>query len=90
MPLSLITAPDDMDIIAHETYGHRPPVKNCVVVYCALASFLFLEALLWMGSLILYLAQHHVLLHHRALTAEDSLKPYQIMFGRSTSIIFSK
>ncbi|EDQ99260.1 uncharacterized protein LACBIDRAFT_335177 [Laccaria bicolor S238N-H82] len=58
------------------------------VVYCALAIFLFLEALLRMGSLILYLSQQHVLLHHRALTAEDNLKPYQIMFGRSTSLIF--
>ncbi|KIJ93337.1 hypothetical protein K443DRAFT_646228 [Laccaria amethystina LaAM-08-1] len=62
--------------------------KNCLVVYCALATFLFLEALLRMGSLILYLSQHHVLLHHQTLIAEDSLKPYQIMFGRSTSIRF--
>jgi len=70
--------------------GNQPPTKNCQVVYLALAIFLFLEALLQMGSLILYLSQHHVLLHHRALTAEDSLKPYQIMFGRSTSVIFLK
>ncbi|EDR05148.1 uncharacterized protein LACBIDRAFT_303536 [Laccaria bicolor S238N-H82] len=69
-------------------YGQRPPVKNCLVIYCALAIFLLLEALLRMGSLILYLSQHHVLLQHRALTSEDSLKPYQIMFGRSTSITF--
>jgi hypothetical protein len=73
-------------------FGNRPlsPVKNCLVVYCALAIFLFLEALLRMGSLILYLSRHHVLLHHRALTAEDSLKPYQIMFGKSTSVILLK
>ena len=66
------------------------PVKTYLVIYCALAFFLFLEALLRMGSLILYLSRHHVLLHHRALTSEDSLKPYQIMFGRSTSITFLK
>ncbi|EDR01903.1 uncharacterized protein LACBIDRAFT_310378 [Laccaria bicolor S238N-H82] len=49
---------------------HQPPTINCVAVYIALAIFLFLEALLQMGSLILYCSQHHVLLHHRALTAE--------------------
>ena len=70
--------------------GNHPPTKNCVIVYISLAIFLCLEALLRMGSLILYLSQHHVLLHHRALTAGDSLKPYQIIFGRSTSVIFSK
>ena len=62
------------------------PAKNCVVVYCALGIFLFLEVLLRMGSLILYLSQNHVLLHHQALNAEDSLKCSQIIFGRSTSI----
>ena len=64
--------------------------KNCVVVYCALEIFLFLEALIRMGSWILYVFQNHVFLHHRAFTAENSLKPYQIMFGRSASTIFLK
>jgi len=73
---------------ASGTIPGRQPIKNCLVVYCALAIFLFLEAFLRMGSLILYLSQHHVLLHHRALAAEDHLKPYQIMFGRSASVIF--
>ena len=72
------------------TLGNQLPTKNCVVAYISLAMFLCLEALLRIGSLILYLSQHHVLLHHRALTEENSLKPYQIIFGRSTSVIFFK
>ena len=66
------------------------PQKNYVLIYFALAVFLSLEALLRMRSLFLYLSQNHVLFHHQDLTAEDSLKPYQIMFGRSTSITFLK
>ena len=97
--ISMPTVPSDKGLLVNRrdltdlpwiTLGQRPPRENCLVVYCALAVFLFLEALLRMGSLVLYLSQRHVLLHHRALTSEDSLKPYQIMFGRSTSISFLK